>query len=107
MDQPVSLASAAQRLLERVATNLSDGLHSMLDMLAQDLAASVRIYGLDNRTGAYRPIAEEELRAGIFQNGAQLLETARGAVFTLMTVHHTDFAAYMARLDRLDAGGWS
>jgi hypothetical protein len=48
----MSVAAVAQTLLARVATNLGDGLGSMLDLLAQELVESVRIYGLDSRTEA-------------------------------------------------------
>ena len=102
----LSVAAAAQVLLARVATNLGEGLGAMLDMLAQELAESVRLYGLDSRTGTYRTITADELRGGYFNNGAALLKTAEGGVFTLMTVHRIDFAAYVARLDQMDACAW-
>ena len=88
----VSVAAAAQSLLERVATNVGDELGSMLDMVAQELAECVRIYGLDSRTETYRPVVAEDLR---------------GATFTLMTVHRADFAAYLAKLEQMDAGTWN
>jgi hypothetical protein len=103
----VSVAAAAQVLLARVATNVGEAFGAMLDMLAQELAESVRIYGLDGGTGAYRAITVEELRAGYFNNGAAVLKTAGGGVFTLMTVHRNDFAAYVERLDQMDAGTWN
>jgi hypothetical protein len=66
----------------------------------------VRIYGLDGRTQSYRGISAEELRAACFQNGAAVLRGENGAVFTLLTVHRDDFQAYLAALDRFDAGAW-
>jgi hypothetical protein len=102
----ISVASAAQTLLARVATNVGDGLGSMLDLVAQELAESVRIYGLDSRSEAYRPISAEELRGASFESGAAVLKAANGAVFTLMTVHRADFQAYLCELDRLDSGAW-
>jgi hypothetical protein len=102
----VSVAAAAQTLVERVATNVGDELGSMLDMVAQELAECVRIYGLDSRTGTYRPIAAEDLRGAHFEGGAAVLTTPDGATFTLMTVHRADFAAYLATLDQMDAGAW-
>jgi hypothetical protein len=87
-----------QTLLARVATNLGDGLGSMLDLLAQELVESVRIYGLDSRT--------EDLRGASFQNGAAVLRATDGTVFTLMTVHRADFQAYPHQLDQLDSGTW-
>jgi hypothetical protein len=103
----VSVAAAAQTLVERVATNVGAELCSMLDMVAQELAECVRIYGLDSRTGTYRPIAAEDLRHGaLFQDGAAVLTTPDGATFTLMTVHRADFAAYLAKLDQMDSGAW-
>jgi hypothetical protein len=103
----VSVAAAAQTLLERVATNVGDELCSMLDMVAQELAECVRIYGLDSRTGTYRPIAAEELRGARFEGGGVVLRTPDGAAFTLMTVHRADFAAYLAKLDQMDSGAWN
>jgi hypothetical protein len=35
-----------------------------------------------------------------------VLKTGDGRRFTLMTVHRGDFDAYLARLDRMDAGAW-
>jgi hypothetical protein len=102
----LSVAAAAQVLLARVANNVGGSFGSLLDMLAQDLAQAVRIYGLDSRTQTYRPVAAEDLGDGYFDNGAAVLRLARGAVFTLMTVHRADFGAYLARLDALDAGAW-
>lgn len=102
----VSVAAAAQVLLGRVVTNVGEGLDSMLDMLAHELAESVRLYGLDSRTGTYRAITAQELRGAYFRDGAAVLRAAEGAVFTLMTVHRGDFAAYLARLEELDAGSW-
>jgi hypothetical protein len=82
----VSVAAAAQTVLERVATNVGGELCSMLDMVAQELAECVR--------GAH------------FEGGATVLRTPDGASFTLMTVHRADFAAYLAKLDQMDAGAW-
>jgi hypothetical protein len=102
----VSVAAAAQTLVERVATNVGNELCSMLDMVAQELAACVRLYGLDSRTETYRPIAAEDLRGAHFEGGAAVLRSPDGATFTLMTVHRADFAAYLAKLDDADAGDW-
>lgn len=103
----VSVAAAAQILLARVASNVGESLGAMLDLLAQEMTASVRIYGLDSRAGTYRPIAAKELRGACFHNGAAVLKTADGTVFTRMTVHRADFAAYIAQLDESDARGWA
>jgi hypothetical protein len=104
--QSLSVAAAAEVLLARVATNMGEGRDPMLDMLAQELAESVRVYGLDSRTERYHPIGAEDLRAGYFVDGAAVLKTGDGRRFTLMTVHRGDFDAYLARLDRMDAGAW-
>lgn len=100
----VSVAAAAQTLVERVATNVGAELCSMLDMVAQELAECVRLYGLDSRTETYRPIAAEDLRGAHFEGGAAVLRSPDGATFTLMTVHRADFAAYLAKLDQMDSG---
>jgi hypothetical protein len=102
----LSVAAAAQVLLARVANNVGGSFGSLLDMLAQDLAQAVRIYGLDSRTQIYRVVSAEDLCSGYFGNGAAVLRLAHGAVFTRMTVHRVDFGAYLARLDALDAGAW-
>jgi hypothetical protein len=103
----VSVAAAAHTLLARVATNVGEGVDSMLDMLAHELAACVRIYGLDSRSGSYRPITDNELRAGYFNSAATILKLADGQAFSLMTVHRADFTAFVQRLEQLDAGGWN
>jgi hypothetical protein len=105
--QRLSLALAAQLLLARVATNVGDSLGTMLDTLAQELARSIPVYGLEGRSGVYRIIDEFEMRAAYFKNGAALLRTADGGVFTQMTVRRADFAAYLERLRRRDLGIWN
>ena len=94
----LSLSFAAQLLLAPVATNVGEGLGAMLDMLAQELARRIPIYGLDGRSGLYRIIDEFEMRCAYFMNGAALLRTADGGVFTQMTVRRADFAAYLEEL---------
>jgi hypothetical protein len=102
----LSVTEAAEVLLARVATNMGEGRDSMLEMLAQDFAEVVRIYGLDSRTETYHPIGAEDLRGGYFVDGAAVLKTGDGWRFTLMTVHRGDFDAYLARLEQADAGNW-
>jgi hypothetical protein len=97
--EKLSLALAAQLLLGRVATNVGDGLGTMLDALAQELARSIPIYGLDGRSGLYRIIDEFEMRCACFKHGAALLRTADGGVFTQMTVRRADFATYLEAID--------
>jgi hypothetical protein len=105
--QCVSLTTAAQIVLARVATNLGQSFGVVLDIVAQELCECMPIYGRDGRTKTYRAIRSDELRGAVFKNGALILNTADGGVFTQLTLRRSDLNAYLTGLDRMDVGAWA
>lgn len=105
--QHVSLTTAAQILLARVATNVGKNFATLLNAIALELCQSVPIYGLDGRTKTIRAINPEEIRAALFTNGALVLRTASDSVFTQLTVRRADLNAYLTGSDRMDIGAWA